>query len=59
MNKEKGFKCAECGQILESPLTRHTYEDCQSFKTGEVDCKNCGTKLVKDWKYCPECGTKK
>jgi len=28
----KKFHCAECGQEVESPLTRHTFEDCQAYK---------------------------
>jgi len=26
------FHCAECDQELESPLTRHTFEDCLAYK---------------------------
>uniref|UniRef100_A0A6M3LLI5 Uncharacterized protein n=1 Tax=viral metagenome TaxID=1070528 RepID=A0A6M3LLI5_9ZZZZ len=30
MNKE--FRCTECGQFLGDPLTKHTYEDCNTYK---------------------------
>lgn len=58
-NEYRIWVCTECGKILSSWNEPHSFQDCQSYKAGERDCTHCGTRLLKEWEFCPNCGKNK